>query len=113
MLIVRARHHCHAGSHRLAAVQRVAGLGLLVPPSMGLGIAGIAIVGTVVITASVFQRLKRGRPAWLLPTAVSSFGLSTTGPAIERHSYAAMEAGPSAAAISRLRIAHAALSLRD
>ena len=31
-------------------------------PSMGLGIAGIAIVGTVVITASVFQRLKRGRP---------------------------------------------------
>ena len=31
-------------------------------PSMGLGMAGIAIVGTVVITASVFQRLKRGRP---------------------------------------------------
>ena len=30
--------------------------------SMGLGLAGIAIVATVVITASVFQRLKRGRP---------------------------------------------------
>ena len=30
--------------------------------SMGLGIAGIAIVATVVITASIFQRLKRGRP---------------------------------------------------
>ena len=31
-------------------------------PSMGLGMAGIAIVLTVVITASVFQRIKRGRP---------------------------------------------------
>ena len=30
--------------------------------SMGLGLAGVAIVGTVVITASIFQRLKRGRP---------------------------------------------------
>ncbi len=30
--------------------------------SMGLGIAGVAIVATVVITASIFQRLKRGRP---------------------------------------------------
>ena len=29
--------------------------------SMGLGIAGVAIVATVVITASIFQRLKRGR----------------------------------------------------
>ncbi len=35
---------------------------LLGAPSMGLGMAGIAIVGTVVITASMFQRLKRGRP---------------------------------------------------
>ena len=31
-------------------------------PSMALGIAGIAIVSTVVVTTSVFQRLKRGRP---------------------------------------------------
>ena len=31
-------------------------------PSMGLGIAGMAIVLTVVITATVFQRVKRGRP---------------------------------------------------
>ena len=31
-------------------------------PSMGLGVAGIAIVFTVVITAAVFQRVKRGRP---------------------------------------------------
>jgi len=31
-------------------------------PSMGLGIAGITIVLTVVITAAVFQRVKRGRP---------------------------------------------------
>lgn len=29
---------------------------------MGLGIAGIAIVGTVVVAATVMQRLKRGRP---------------------------------------------------
>ena len=31
-------------------------------PSMGLGVAGIAIVLTVVMTAAVFQRVKRGRP---------------------------------------------------
>ncbi len=31
-------------------------------PSMGLGMAGIAIVFTVVVTAAVFQRVKRGRP---------------------------------------------------
>ena len=31
-------------------------------PSMGLGMAGIAIVLTVVVTAAVFQRVKRGRP---------------------------------------------------
>ncbi len=35
---------------------------LLGAPSMGLGMAGIAIVLTVVITATVFQRVKRGRP---------------------------------------------------
>jgi conjugative transfer region protein (TIGR03750 family) len=30
--------------------------------SMGFGIAGIAIVATVVLTAGLFQRIKRGRP---------------------------------------------------
>ncbi len=35
---------------------------LLGAPSMGLGLAGVAIVLTVVIVASVLQRLKRGRP---------------------------------------------------
>ena len=30
--------------------------------TMGFGIAGIGILGTVVVMASVFQRLKRGRP---------------------------------------------------
>ena len=35
---------------------------LLGAPSMGLGMAGIAIVLTVVVTATVFQRIKRGRP---------------------------------------------------
>ncbi len=31
-------------------------------PSMGFGLAGIAIVATVVLTAGLFQRVKRGRP---------------------------------------------------
>ena len=35
---------------------------MLGAPSMGLGMAGIAIVLTVFITAVVFQRVKRGRP---------------------------------------------------
>jgi len=35
---------------------------MLGAPSMGLGLAGVAVVGTVVVTGSVFQRLKRGRP---------------------------------------------------
>ena len=30
--------------------------------TMGLGLAGVGIVVTVVVTATVFQRLKRGRP---------------------------------------------------
>jgi conjugative transfer region protein (TIGR03750 family) len=30
--------------------------------TMGLGLAGIAIVVTVIVTGSVFQRIKRGRP---------------------------------------------------
>ena len=30
--------------------------------SMAFGLAGIAIVTTVILTASVFQRIKRGRP---------------------------------------------------
>lgn len=30
--------------------------------SMAFGLAGIGIVATVILTASVFQRIKRGRP---------------------------------------------------
>ncbi|OOZ76502.1 conjugal transfer protein [Solemya velum gill symbiont] len=30
--------------------------------SMGFGIAGVGVVATVIVTASLFQRLKRGRP---------------------------------------------------
>lgn len=30
--------------------------------TMGLGLAGVGIVATVVMTATLFQRLKRGRP---------------------------------------------------
>lgn len=35
---------------------------MLGAPSMGLGLASVAIVLTVIVTASVLQRLKRGRP---------------------------------------------------
>ena len=35
---------------------------LLDAPSMGLGVAGAATVASVVIGASILQRLKRGRP---------------------------------------------------
>ena len=30
--------------------------------AMGLGLAGVAIVATVIVMGSVFQRIKRGRP---------------------------------------------------
>ena len=30
--------------------------------TMGFGLAGVGVVGTVIVMASVFQRLKRGRP---------------------------------------------------
>ena len=30
--------------------------------TMGFGIAGVSVVATVVVMASLFQRLKRGRP---------------------------------------------------
>lgn len=30
--------------------------------TMGFGIAGVGVVATVIVTASLFQRLKRGRP---------------------------------------------------
>ena len=36
--------------------------GLMGAVTMGFGLAGIGIVATVLITAGVFQRLKRGRP---------------------------------------------------
>jgi conjugative transfer region protein (TIGR03750 family) len=40
-------------------------------PAMGLGLAGIAIVATVVIAASVMQGLKRGRPDGYFRQAVA------------------------------------------
>ena len=36
--------------------------GLLGAVTMGFGIAGVGVVATVVVTASLFQRLKRNRP---------------------------------------------------
>ena len=36
--------------------------GLMGAVTMGFGLAGIGVVGTVIVMASVFQRLKRGRP---------------------------------------------------
>jgi conjugative transfer region protein (TIGR03750 family) len=30
--------------------------------TMGFGLAGVGVVGTVILTAGLFQRLKRGRP---------------------------------------------------
>jgi conjugative transfer region protein (TIGR03750 family) len=30
--------------------------------TMGFGIAGVGVVATVIVTAGLFQRLKRGRP---------------------------------------------------
>ena len=80
-------------------------------PSMGLGIAGIAIVGTVVITASVFQRLKRGRPDGYYQQQFT-FGLSKLGlrrsPFICRNGSWAIGRSD-----TRLKDCYAALSLRD
>lgn len=36
--------------------------GLMGAVTMGFGVAGMGVVGTVIVMASVFQRLKRGRP---------------------------------------------------
>ena len=36
--------------------------GLMGAVTMGFGIAGVGVVATVVVMASLFQRLKRGRP---------------------------------------------------
>ena len=36
--------------------------GLIGADTMGFGLAGIGVVGTVIVMARVFQRLKRGRP---------------------------------------------------
>ncbi|WP_029134102.1 TIGR03750 family conjugal transfer protein [Sedimenticola selenatireducens] len=36
--------------------------GLMGAVTMGFGIAGVGVVATVVVTAGLFQRLKRGRP---------------------------------------------------
>ena len=80
-------------------------------PSMGLGIAGIAIVGTVVVTAFVFQRLKRGRPDGYYQQQFM-IGLSNLGlrrsPFINRNG--SWSIGRSE---TRVRDRHATLSLRD
>ena len=36
--------------------------GLMGAVTMGFGLAGVGVMGTVIVMASVFQRLKRGRP---------------------------------------------------
>lgn len=36
--------------------------GLMGVVTMGFGIAGVGVVATVIVTAGLFQRLKRGRP---------------------------------------------------
>ena len=36
--------------------------GLMGAVTMGFGVAGIGVVGTVIVMAGLFQRLKRGRP---------------------------------------------------
>ena len=36
--------------------------GLMGALTMGFGFAGVGVVGTVIVMASLFQRLKRGRP---------------------------------------------------
>ncbi len=80
-------------------------------PSMGLGVAGIAIVGTVVAAASVFQRLKRGRPDGYYQQQ-SIIGLAKLG--LRRSPFIC---GNGSWAIGRSktigRDRHAALSLRD
>ena len=84
---------------------------LMGAPSMGLGIAGVAIVGTVVVTAYVFQRLKRGRPDGYYQQQFT-FGLSRLG---LRRSPFICRSGSWAIGRSetRARDRHATLSLRD
>ena len=36
--------------------------GLMGAVTMGFGLAGVGVVGTVIVMAGLFQRLKRGRP---------------------------------------------------
>ena len=36
--------------------------GLMGAVTMGFGVAGVGVVGTVIVMAGLFQRLKRGRP---------------------------------------------------
>ena len=36
--------------------------GLMGAVTMGFGLAGVGVVGTVIVMATLFQRLKRGRP---------------------------------------------------
>ncbi len=77
--------------------------------SMGLGIAGVAIVATVIINASLFQRLKRGRPHGYYQQrfiiGLSTFGFRSS-PFINRN-------GSWAIGRSKTMDPHATLSLRD
>lgn len=84
---------------------------LLGAASMGLGLAGVAIVGTVVITASIFQRLKRGRPDGYYQQrfiiGLSSLGLRRS-PFIRRDGYWSLGRNK-----TQRKDGHATLSLRD
>ena len=40
--------------------------------TMGFGIAGVGVVATVVTLATLFQRIKRGRPGCVVPKACDS-----------------------------------------
>ena len=40
--------------------------------TMGFGLAGVGVIATVLVCASVFQRVKRWSPGWLLPTTGST-----------------------------------------
>ena len=78
-------------------------------PSMGLGIAGIAIVGTVVVTASIFQRLKRGRPDGYYQ---QQFILGLSNLSLRRSPFICRD-GSWAIGRNVSRGRHATLSLRD
>jgi conjugative transfer region protein (TIGR03750 family) len=84
---------------------------MLGAPSMGLGLSAVAIVATVVLSAVLFQRLKRGRPHGYyqqrFAIKLASLGLRRS-PFIRRNGHWGLGRSNS---IVRQR--HAPLSLRD